>query len=81
MARPRRKELTTAEKIDVLLKDILANKSEIYDVEQRLNQLKEKERELQDTLNHEKLNLLLETMDAKNISLDKAKEIIDNMEG
>lgn len=81
MARPRRKELTTAEKIDVLLKDILANKSEIYDVEQRLNQLKEKERELQDTLNHEKLNLLLETMDAKNISLDRAKEIIDNMEG
>ena len=81
MARPRRKELTTVEKIDVLLKDILANKSEIYDVEQRLNQLKEKERELQDTLNHEKLNLLLETMDAKNISLDRAKEIIDNMEG
>ena len=80
MARPRRKELTTAEKIDVLLKDILANKSEIYDTEQKLNQLKEKERELQDTLNHEKLNLLLETMDAKNISLDRAKEIIDNID-
>lgn len=81
MARPRRKELTTVEKIDALLKEILVNSSEIYDTEQKLNQLKEKERELQDTLNHEKLNLLLETMDAKNISLDRAKEIIDNMEG
>ena len=82
MARPRRnKELTTAEKIDVLLKDILANESEIYDAEQKLSSLKDKKRELEESLNQEKLNLLLETMDAKNISLDRAKEIIDNMEG
>ena len=81
MARPRRnKELTTAEKIDVLIKDILANESEIYDAEKHLADLKEKRKELQDRLEQEKLNLLLETMDAKNISLDRAKEIIDNID-
>ena len=80
MARPRRnKELTTAEKIDVLIKDILANESEIYDAEKHLADLKEKRKELQDKLEQEKLNLLLETMEAKNISLDRAKEIIDNV--
>ena len=82
MARPRRnKEMTTVEKIDMLIKDILANESEIYDAEQKLSSLKDKKRELEESLNQEKLNLLLETMDAKNISLDRAKEIIDNMEG
>lgn len=80
MARPRRnKELTTAEKIDVLIKDILANESEIYDAEQKLASLKDKKRELEENLNQEKLNLLLETMEKKNISLDMAKEIIDNV--
>ena len=81
MARPRRnKELTTAEKIDVLIKDILANESEIYDAEQKLTSLKDKKRELEESLNQEKLNLLLETMEEKNISLDRAKEIIDNID-
>ena len=81
MARPRRnKEMTTVEKIDMLIKDILANESEIYDVEQKLASLKDKKRELEESLNQEKLNLLLETMDAKNISLDRAKEIIDNID-
>ena len=81
MARPRRnKEMTTVEKIDMLIKNILANESEIYDAEQKLASLKDKKRELEESLNQEKLNLLLETMDAKNISLDRAKEIIDNID-
>ena len=81
MARHRRnKEMTTVEKIDMLIKNILANESEIYDAEQKLASLKDKKRELEESLNQEKLNLLLETMDAKNISLDRAKEIIDNID-
>lgn len=81
MARQRRnKELTTVEKIDVLIKDILANESEIYDAEQKLTDLKDKRKELQDKLEQEKLNLLLETMKEKDISLDRAKEIIDNID-
>ena len=80
MARPKRnKELTTAEKIDVLIKDILANESEIYDAEQKLASLKDKKRELEENLNQEKLNLVLETMEEKNITLDMAKELVDDV--
>lgn len=80
MARPKRnKELTTVEKIDILLQDIIYNESEIMKTEERLMELKNKKKELEDTLRQEKINLLLETMEEKNISLDKAKEIIDNI--
>lgn len=80
MARPRRnKELTTVEKIDALLQDIIYNESEITKTEERLIELKNKKKELEDSLRQEKINLLLETMEEKNISLDKAKEIIDNI--
>lgn len=80
MARPRRnKELTTVEKIDALLQDIIYNESEITKTEERLMELKNKKKELEDSLRQEKINLLLETMEEKNISLDKAKEIIDNI--
>lgn len=80
MARPRR-EISTEQKIDNILKDIETNENEIDRIEKYLHNLREKEQELHTQLNQEKLNLLLETMNSKNISLDRAKEIIDNMEG
>ena len=80
MARPRR-ELSTEQKIENILKDIETNENEIDRTEKYLHNLREKEQELHTQLNQEKLNLLLETMNSKNISLDRAKEIIDNMEG
>lgn len=80
MARPRR-EISTEQKIENILKDIETNENEIDRTEKYLHNLREKEQELHTQLNQEKLNLLLETMNSKNISLDRAKEIIDNMEG
>lgn len=80
MARPKR-EISTEQKIENILKDIETNENEIDRTEKYLHNLKEKEQELHTQLNQEKLNLLLETMNSKNISLDRAKEIIDNMEG
>lgn len=80
MARPRR-EISTEQKIENILKDIETNENEIDRTEKYLHDLREKEQELHTQLNQEKLNLLLETMNSKNISLDRAKEIIDNMEG
>lgn len=80
MARPRR-EISTEQKIENILKDIETNENEIDRIEKYLHNLREKEQELHTQLNQEKLNLLLKTMNSKNISLDRAKEIIDNMEG
>lgn len=80
MARPRR-EISTEQKIENILKDIETNANEIDRTEKYLHNLREKEQELHTQLNQEKLNLLLETMNSKDISLDRAKEIIDNMEG
>lgn len=80
MARARRtKELTTVEKIDELVKRLDAKEAEIENAEQRLVELKNDKKAIETELQSEKLNLLLETMEAKNISLDRAKEIIDNV--
>ena len=80
MAKTRRtKELTTVEKISELCKRLAVKETEIESVEQKLIELKNDKKVIETELQSEKLNLLLETMEAKNISLDRAKEIIDNV--
>lgn len=80
MARARRtKELTTTEKIGELVDRLAAKEEEIESAEQKLIELKNDKKAIETELQSEKLNLLLETMEAKNISLDRAKEIIDNV--
>lgn len=81
MARIRKsKELTTVEKIENIKTQIADTEREIMLTEEKLHDLRNEKKELEDKLHHEKINLLLETMESKNISLDRAKEIIDNME-
>ena len=79
MARPTRK-LSTEQKIENIVAQIKEAEANILSVEQNLISLKKQKSVLEDDLRTEKINLLLEAMDAKNISIDKAKEIIDNME-
>ena len=80
MARTRRnRELTTEQKIEDILENITATEKRIAETEEKLTSLKNQKQELENNLRQEKINLLLETMEGKNISLDKAKEIIDNI--
>ena len=80
MARTRKpKDLTTVEKIEELTKMLTSKEAEIDNAEHRLNELRNDKKEIETEIQKEKLNLLLETMEAKNISLDRAKEIIDNV--
>lgn len=79
MARPKR-ELTTEQKIQNLISDITDTESKIEEAENILSVLKNQKRELEDALRQEKINALLEAIAKKEISLDKAKEIIDSME-
>jgi len=80
MARQRRnKELTTVEKIENLKTQIADAERDILLAEEKLHELRNDKKELEDKLHQEKIALLLETMEEKNISLDMAKEIIDNV--
>jgi len=80
MARQRRnKELTTVEKIENLKTQIADAERDILLAEEKLHELRNDKKELEDKLHQEKSALLLETMEEKNISLDMAKEIIDNV--
>ena len=80
MARIRKsKEPTTAEKIENIKTQIVNTERNILLAEEKLHELRNDKKELEDKLRQEKITLLLETMEEKNISLDAAKEIIDNV--
>ena len=78
MAR-RIKELSTTQKIENIISQIESTNQEIESAEKHLASLKDQRVDLENNLRQEKINLLLETMESKNISLDAAKEIIDNV--
>ena len=78
MARPRR-ELSTEQKIENIINPLNINEQESESAERLLAALRDQRIELENNLRQEKINLLLETMESKNISLDAAKEIIDNV--
>lgn len=78
MARPRR-ELSTEQKIENIINQLNINEQEIESAERHLAALRDQRVDLENNLRQEKINLLLETMESKNISLDAAKEIIDNV--
>ena len=78
MARPRR-EISTEQKIENIINQLNINEQEIESAERNLAALRDQRIDLENTLRQEKINLLLETMESKNISLDAAKEIIDNV--
>lgn len=72
MARKLRNGKTTEQKIE----DINV---EINKTEQILFDLKQEKKELEKILEQEKIDALITSVKAKGFSLDKAKEIIDNM--
>lgn len=74
MARKLRNGKTTEQKIE----DINV---EINKTEQTLFDLKQEKKELEKILEQEKIDALITSVKAKGFSLDKAKEIIDNMWG
>lgn len=78
MARSRR-ELSTEQKIENIINQLNINEQEIESSERHLAALRDQRIDLENNLRQEKINLLLETMESKNISLDAAKEIIDNV--
>lgn len=78
MARPRR-ELSTEQKIENIINQLNINEQEIESAEHHLAALRDQRIDLENNLRQEKINLLLEAMESKNISLDAAKEIIDNV--
>lgn len=80
MARKPR-ELTTEQKIEDIMKNIIATNDEIIAIKDKLLALETHKKELENNLHQEKINLLLETISEKDISLDKAREIINNVNG
>lgn len=82
MARTKRKiELTTEQKIEEITASIIKTENEIIETRERLANLEEQNKMLNNQLRQEKINLLLETINEKDISLDKAREIINNING
>lgn len=73
MARKPKEYKTTAQK----LADI---KNEIKTTEEKLTMLKQEKKELESLLEQEKVAALLDAIQAKNISIDEAKDIIDGFE-
>ena len=78
MAR-QKKELSTTQKIENIISQIETTDQDIESAEKHLASLKEQKVELLNNLRTEKINLLLETMESKDISLDAAREIIENV--
>jgi len=73
MARRPKEYKTTEQKImDVV--------NEIQITEEHLTELKNQKKLLERDLEQEKIDVLLMSIKNKNISIDKAKEIIDNMQ-
>lgn len=72
MARRPKEFKTTEQK----LMDVV---NEIQSVEIHLQNLKNQKKEIEQTLEQEKISSLLMSIKEKNITIDKAKEIIDNL--
>ena len=79
MARKPR-ELSTEQKIYNINSAISELEISIEQSEETLANLRKQKKEYEEELQKEKINLLVETIQKKDITLDKAKEIIDNME-
>lgn len=74
-------ELRIEQRIKDISEKIVDIENEITHTKEKLSILEERNKLLYSLLRQEEINLLLETIKARDISLDKAREILNNING